>query len=500
MVMLARHCACLRSLRMIALAALVAVFVPASAPLAEETVTIGDLVFVNKALVGVGRLPADLRDKFGETFGSGSGIAVDPKSWTRTPAGYQGTFYMLPDRGYNVRETTDYRARINKLSVTFKPFDDPQAVPLAERQRSIEATLVDTILLTDPGGEPLTGLDPNGIRRAAGGLPDLPQAPNGRVSIDTESLVLLPDGSFFVGDEYGPYIYRFSPAGRLLAVIRPPEAFIPKRGGKDHFSSDNPGAGSQAPEPRNPEAGRQNNQGFEGLTLTPGGRFLVVALQSATRQDGGASAETRRYARLLYYDIVDLDRPKLAREHVIPLPVFEDANGRQRVAAQSELLALDETFFLLLCRDAGNGYGTDGAASRYRTIELLDTARATNIAGSPYDGTVPVAPNGKLVDGVVPATLTRYIDINDNAELRKFGLHNGEPNDRNNLSEKWEGMTLVPSLDPANPNDFFLFITNDNDFITQNGYQAGAGYRDASGVEVDTMLLAYRITLPEQMK
>src|SRR5262245_43244144 len=98
MVMLARHRSCLRSLRMIALAALVAVFVPASAPRAEETVTIGDLVFVNKALVGVGRLPADLRDKFGETFGSGSGIAVDPKSWTRTPAGYQGTFYMLPDR------------------------------------------------------------------------------------------------------------------------------------------------------------------------------------------------------------------------------------------------------------------------------------------------------------------------------------------------------------------------------------------------------------------
>jgi hypothetical protein len=223
-------------------------------------------------------------------------------------------------------------------------------------------------------------------------------------------------------------------------------------------------------------------------------------LQSATRQDGGASAETRRYARLLYYDIIDLDRPRLAREHVIPLPVFEDANGRQRVAAQSELLALDETFFLLLCRDAGNGYGTDGAASRYRSIELLDTARATNIAGSPYDGTVPVAPNGKLVDGVVPATLTRYIDINNNAELGKFGLHNGAPNDRNNLSEKWEGMTLVPSLDPANPNDFFLVIVNDNDFITQNGYQAGARYRDASGVEVDTMLLAYRITLPEQMK
>jgi hypothetical protein len=500
--MLARYRRRLHSLSIIGLVALLAALAPAPATLAAETVTVGDLVFVNKALVGVGRLPADLRDKFGETFGSGSGMAVDPTSWTRTPAGYQGTFYMLPDRGYNVSGTTDYRARINKLAITFKPLDDPQAVPLAQRQQSVTATLIDTIFLTDPAGEPLTGLDADGIRAAANGLPDLPQASNGRVSIDAESLVLLPDGGFLIGDEYGPYVYRFSATGRLLAVIRPPEAFIPKRNGKDNFSSDNPGPGAKSPEPSNPESGRQNNQGFEGLTLTPPrGRFLVVALQSATRQDGGTSPETRRYARILYYDVADLDRPKLAREHVVPLPVFETADGRQRLAAQSELLALDETFFLLLCRDASNGYGTKGATSRYRSIELLDTSRATNIAGSPYDGTVPVAPNGKLANGIVPATLTRYIDINNNAELSKFGLHNGEPNDSNNLSEKWEGMTLVPALDPANPNDYFLFITNDNDFITQNGYQVGAPYKDeASGAEVDTILLVYRITLPIQPK
>jgi hypothetical protein len=61
-------------------------------------------------------------------------------------------------------------------------------------------------------------------------------------------------------------------------------------------------------------------------------------------------------------------------------------------------------------------------------------------------------------------------------------------------------MTLVPALDPANPRDSFLVITNDNDFITQDGYQVGAAYTDASGTDVDTMLLVFRITLPEQMK
>jgi hypothetical protein len=486
-----------RALQIVVLSGSIAgAFVPTPAAFAAETVTIGNLVFVNKALVGVGRVPSDLRDKFGETFGSGSGIAFDPKTWMRTPAGYQGTLYMLPDRGYNVGGTSDYRARLNKLSVTLKPLDNPAAVPEAERQKSVVATLTDTILLTDTAGEMLTGLDPGGVRAAAQGFPELPQASNGRVSIDTESLALLPDGSFFVGDEYGPYLYRFSPAGRMIAAVRPPDAFLPKRNGKVHYSSNNPGPGAQAPEPRNPEMGRQNNQGFEGLTLTPGGRFLVVALQSATSQDGGASLETRRYTRLLYYDIIDPTRPKLAREHVVPLPMFKDAEGRQSVAAQSELLALDETFFLLLCRDGSNGYGAGGTTSRYRSIELVDTSRATNIAGSPFDGAVPVAPNGKLAAGVVPATLTPYIDINNNTELTKFGLHNGPPNDRDDLSEKWEGMALVPALDPENPNDFFLFITNDNDFITQNGYQVGAPYKDASGLEVDTMILVYRVTLP----
>lgn len=498
--MFARDRAASRSLPIFALA-LIAWLAPATATRGGETVTIGNLTFVNQALVGVGRLPANLRDKFGETFGSGSAIAVDPKSWVRTPTGYQGTFYMLPDRGFNVTGTSDYRARVNKLFITFTPLDDPAAVPVAQRQNSVAATLTDTILLTDAAGQSLTGLDPDGIRRAANGFPDLPQASNGRVSIDSESLALLPDGGFFIGDEYGPYVYRFSPAGRLLAAIRPPEAFLPKRKGKDHFASNNPGPGGRAPEPPEPETGRANNQGFEGLTLTPpGGKFLVAALQSATRQDGGTSPATRRYSRLLYYDVADRERPRLVREYVLPLPLFESADGERRVAAQSELLALDETFFLLLCRDSGNGYGTGGATSRYRSINLLDTSRATNIAGSRYDGTVPVAPNGKLVDGVVPATLTRYIDINETAELQKFGLHNGEPNDRNNLSEKWEGMALAPALDPANPNDYFLFVTNDNDFITQNGYQAGAPYKDASGLDVDTMILVYRITLPEQLK
>ena len=464
---------------------------------AADTVTVGGRTYVNKGLVAVGRLPADLRDKFGETFGSGSGLAGDPKSWARAADGYHGTVYLLPDRGYNVTGTIDFRARLYRLTFALQPPADPGAMPVDARQHTLDLKLDDTMLLRDAGGRPLTGLDPliDGVRPAAGGFPAMPAAPNGAISLDAEAVVLMDDGTFFVGDEYGPYIYHFSAAGRMLSAIRPPEAFIPKRNGKDSFSSNNPGPGEPPVVPPNPATGRQNNQGFEGVSLTPDGRYLVAVLQSATRQDGGDKPETRQNTRMLYYDISDRDHAKLVHEYVVPLPIFTDAKGQRRVAAQSELHALDATHFLLICRDVGNGYGLEGSTSRYRRVEIVDVSAATDIAGSRYDGLVPVAPGGQLVAGVTPATLTSFIDINDNAQLNKFGLHNGEPNDRNNLYEKWEGMALLPALDPQNPRDFFLLVSNDNDFITQNGFAAGAAYKDPSGADVDTMILVYRVTL-----
>ena len=36
---------------------------------------------------------------------------------------------------------------------------------------------------------------------------------------------------------------------------------------------------------------------------------------------------------------------------------------------------------------------------------------------------------------------------------------------------------------------------SDNDFITQHGMMAGKPYSDASGADVDTLVLVYRITL-----
>ncbi|MBZ9773445.1 esterase-like activity of phytase family protein [Mesorhizobium sp. CO1-1-8] len=472
-----------------------ALFTALTPALAGSTATVGGLV--NKGLVGVGRIPAAQRDKFGETFGSGSGMAIDTSGWTRDAGGYKGSLWLLPDRGYNVVGTTDYRPRLNTIGIEFVPVAPGAAPAAGQEQTGVKATLADTMLLTDDKGADATGLDPlNGVRAASGGMPILPEA-NGKLALDNEAIVRLPDGTMFISDEYGPNIYRFSADGHLSSATQPPAALVPMRHGAPNFASDNPGPGAAEPDPKDPDTGRQNNQGLEGMAMTPDGKFLIAVLQSAPRQDGGDSPATRQNTRALVYDASDLGHLKLAHEYVVPLPVFKDAKGKTKVAAQSEIVALSDKTFLMLARDSGNGQGLKGDTSLVRQILVVDVSAATDIAGGAFDAAdKPLAPKGVLDPSVTPAKLTPFIDINDKGELGRFGLHNGAPNDKNNLSEKWEAMSVVSVLDPKLPDDYFLFVANDNDFLAQDGFQVGAPYKAEDGADVDTMFLVYQVTLP----
>ena len=486
------------SLPLLSAALTTVIFAMPVAAFADSSVTVGGVTLVNKGLVAVGRIPANQRDKFGETFGSGSGMSIDAKSWERNADGsYKGSLWLLPDRGYNVVGTTDYRPRLNTIDVELTPVAPGATPPAGKEQSGVVAKLADTMLLTDNKGADTTGLDPtNGIRSPKDGMPSLPEAPNGKISLDNEAIVRLPDGTMFISDEYGPYIYRFSADGRMMSATPPPAALLPMRNGAVNFASNNPGPGESAPDPKDPTSGRQNNQGLEGMSMTPDGKFLIAVLQSATRQDGGDSGSTRQNTRALVYDAADLAHLKLVHEYVVPLPVFTNSKGKTAVAAQSEVVALSPTSFLMLARDSNNGYGMEGEKSLYRSIDIVDVSTATDIAGSKFDADTPIAPKGVLDASVKPATVSQLIDINDSANLARFGLHNGAPNDRNNLSEKWEAMSFVSVLDPKLPDDYFLFVANDNDFLTQDGFQVGAAYKGEGGADVDTMFQVFQVTIP----
>jgi hypothetical protein len=458
------------------------------------TVTVNNQTFVNQGLVGVGRMPSDLKDKFGETFGSFSAFTFQPGSWQRNANGsYSGMLFAQPDRGYNAAGTTNYVPRFNKVTVAFTP-----APAGSTAQNQVGLTLADTIKFTESDGTPMTSLDPTSAGTGTrAGLPAMPQAFNGRLALDAEGIVVNADGSIWVSDEYGPYIFRFTADGRLISAIRPPEAITPKRNGADSFASNNPGPGQAAPVPANPTTGRQNNQGLEGLSVSPDGRTLFALLQSAARQDGGTGGTgPRRHTRLLAYDLTVAGNPTLKGEYVVPLPTYS-LGAATRVPAQSEMLAINNTQFLVLARD-GNGRGVASPTSLYRSILVYDISSATNIAGTAYDTTTtPIAPGGVLAAGIIPATSAVLVDMNNAAQLAKFGLNNGPVDNANTLSEKWEALALVPAFDPSAPNDWFLFVGNDNDFITTNGFQDGAPY--AAAIDNDNMVLVYRVTIPTRL-
>jgi hypothetical protein len=468
-----------------------------TAPAAQAQTVLNGQVFTLQELVGVGRLAANLRDQHGETFGSISGLVADASTWARDGGTYSGTFYAAPDRGYNVVGTIDYTARINRIEVNFTPAA-AGASGLAQNQIGLSLSQ-STLLyenLAGGGSRPFSGLDPlpggvatGGARPATALLPELPQAYNGKLTLDAEGIVLLADGSRLISDEYGPSIYRFAADGQFMGALPVAASVRPIRNGVTDYSSNNPTAGQPGPTPANPSYGRANNQGFEGLSLSPDGKTLFVALQSAARQDGGTNAATRNHTRLFTYDLSNLDQISLKGEYAVQLPKFQQG-ANTLVAAQSEVLAVSDTQLLILPRDS-NGQGVGTQQSLLRRVDVIDISAATNILGQAVEANI--APGGVLDSSITAAQYAPFIDINDNAQLARFGLANGVVPGLDNLSEKWEGLVLLPALDPQRPDDYFLFVANDNDFATTDGFQAGAAYSDTKNL--DTMFLAYRVTI-----
>lgn len=489
---------------------------------AVNTTTCNGQTFVYEALAGYGFTPSNARDKFGDTAGGlGSSAAIDERSWKVDSNGvYTGILWALPDRGWNTEGTLNYQPRVHKFKITFKP--DYTSTASKPSSPNLKLDYLDTVRFTDPSGVPMTGLDANGHGPylTFPGLPVIPSATytgdgfggNGtggnRAILDSEGLVLGHDGTFWVSDEYGPYIFHFTADGRMIGAIRPPPAIIPTRNGTDSFSANSPPR--YDPDfvtiPGTPDSGRSNNQGMEGLTASPDGKTLYGLLQSASSQEGGRSPPNRRHVRFLIYDISDSSNAALKAEYVVPLPVF--ANNTL-VAAQSEVHYISPTQFMVLSRDSGRGHGLDNSQSRYRHIDVFDISKATNVMGPTYDCTncSIASVNGTLKPEITPATYCSWLDFNVNSQLNRFGLHNGGEQDAGLLNEKWESIAVVP-VNPSGKKckdgytnedgEYFIFSLSDNDFITQDGSMNGGElpYADESGFDLDNQVLVFKVKLP----
>lgn len=469
-----------------------------------SSVTLGGKTFTNKGLTGAGRLDANALDFRNETLGSFSGMAMNLSTWRRNPNGsYTSSIATLPDRG-PFDGAIDYRNRVHTHDIAFTPLNGTAILPqLPSSQSQLTITPTGGFTLKDTDGIEMTGRDPGAKTVTRAGIV-YPSATDGtaagHISLDAEAIAFRPDGTFYVSDEYAAGLYYFDATGKQIGAIQTVPALLPRTNGAINFNSTTPG-----------QTGRRNNQGLEAMAITPDNKKLVTILQSATVQDtNGANQQTRSNTRILVYDISANAIPTNPVGHyVLQLPVLNN-NGSggapDRTAAQSEMLALNDNQFLVLARDSlGRGVAANASTSTtplFKSVLLVDTTGATNLAGTPYEtGTTPIASNGVLIPAIVPVQQVELVNMLNPTQLARVGMNITRLPRTNatTIGEKWEAMALAPVLEENAPQDFFLFVGNDNDFqgtnIRFNGVSSASGALDGTGNN-DSILLVYRLTLP----
>ena len=468
--------------------------------------TLNGTTFINNGLVGAGRLSGNLLDVFGETLGAASGLSIS--NWSHNGSNFSGTFNVLPDRGFNAGTFfSNYGARLHEVAFTFTPYTGAAQVGQTQIVPTYSNSSTKFTYLDGASTKFTSGLIPTGTSTILGQTLGTVTAANGPggastnlISFDAEAVHLFTDGSGYVSDEYGTYIARFDSSKQITNIVQLPASARPTNalpGAAPNFGATN-------------TLGRNANQGLEGLSVSPDGTRLFALMQSALVQDATSSQQTRLNTRLFVYDISTpalKETPSIVGEYAVQLPTIDrDGTGGaiDRTAAQSEIVAISNTQFTMLARD-GNGLGNgDTRPAVFKSVSLVDFSGATNILGT-YDATGnQISPGGVLIGAIVPASSTEVVNLIASTDLAKFGYNtNNTAKDINTFSEKWEGMSLVPDISTADPNDYFLFVANDNDFQSTNVKMLDASGNivspvDAttdSGVVNDAHFLAYSVTI-----
>ncbi len=288
----------------------------------------------------------------------------------------------------------------------------------------------------------------NNAGRAMNGLAPNPSSVLGN-AFDPEGMVVNPvTGNILVADEYGPSVYEFNRSGQLVRQLTTPANLIPKVGTDVNYTA-SPLANS-IPQLT---SGREGNRGFEGLAISPDGRFAYAMLQNGAVQDGynPAGSGTRGlYTRIVKFDA---ETGQAVGQYAYQL----DSNTQGR--GISALVALGNDKFLVLERNnRGVGVGAT-LANADKAVYQIDLAGAVDVSGVALPAAATfvgaVAKGGKVID-LGADTLA--------------ALGGKSP-------EKWEGLAIGPRL--ANGR-YMVLAGTDNDYsVTQNssGTQFDVYYR-----------------------
>jgi hypothetical protein len=294
------------------------------------------------------------------------------------PAG-GATWWALADNGYAWRDNSaDFQLVVFRVDPRWGDPAGPrvvEAVVLRDPDRRIPWAIV-----CDPArGSRLPDLSFNA-------MPPPPPACGGEPAarlltgfdLDPESLVRAPDGTFWVSEEFGPFLLHFAADGRLL---EPPFPAPGVRSPQSPFLDL-----SDRARPERPTLAA--SRGFEGLAISPDGGTLHALLEGAVTGDDPGDlriyhfdAGRRAFAGFLKYR---LEMPS----QTVNLAAIEDGSGRPVFAgaappaagpvAIGELKAVNDHQLLLIERD---NLGDDERAPRHKKVYLLDTAGAAERGG-----------------------------------------------------------------------------------------------------------------------
>ncbi len=348
----------------------------------------------------------------------------------------KGVFYGISDRGPG-GGTIDFAPRVE----TFK-------VDTAANGAISNFNLTATTVFRQKNGQVYSGLFPN----------LLPGGSNGALgnSLDSEGIVRLANGHFLVSDEYGPSIYETRADGTFLRAFNQPQNVIPKVNGVPDYVSTRPTLNS----------GRQDNRGYEGLTISSDGKTAWGILQDPLINEGSQNDGRRsQNLRIVQFDVAT---GNATGQFIYQLESLSAINGRipgtandftatqqGRSIGVSSLTWIGGTTFLVIERD-NRGQGPDNlvagplAPVGTKRVYLIDIAGATDVSA------VSLAGSNGLPGGVTPVSKTLFLDVQ--AALVGAG---------ETVPEKLEGLAIGPRLAGGG---FALILATDNDFsVTQNG-------------------------------
>jgi hypothetical protein len=245
-----------------------------------------------------------------------------------------GSFLVAADNGFGKKEnSSDFILRVTRLVADFRTEDGGAGTVRVDT----------TFVLCDPDRRisfPILASLEN-HPEGDGTIPVDDMIVNNRLltgwDLDPESMRMAPDGTFWFGDEFGPFLIHADSAGRLM------EAPIPLPGIQ---SPQNPELTEHPP--LAPQSG-----GFEGMALSLDGKVLYSMLEMAIV---GAPA---RQVRIYQFD---LGSNGYASQE--PHRLYELEEDETRI---SDLTALTERTFLVIERDE-----LDGDAAQFKRIYLID--------------------------------------------------------------------------------------------------------------------------------